>query len=249
MALRHEAPPVDDAASVHLLGGFELRGRAGTIDVPLGTQRLLAFLVLRERPVLRGYVVGSLWPDSCESRAAASLRSALWRVNGAGTKVVDATATHVRLDPLVGVDVHAAVAQARALVDDAPTEDDRVEHGDDVGRVALCDELLPDWYDDWVMLERERLHHLGLHALEALSRRLARRGRFAEAVDTALLAVRGEPLRESAHRCLIEAHVAEGNPAHAVAHYERYRRLLHDSLGVEPTGRMHDLVDGLRAAR
>jgi DNA-binding SARP family transcriptional activator len=243
MALRHEASPVvGAAASVHLLGGFELVAAGRTIDVPLGTQRLLAFLALRERPVLRSHVAGSLWPDTCEPKAAASLRSALWRANAISAGIVDANATHVRLDASVRVDVREAVMQAHGLVDDAPI-------AGTLDGIALGDELLPDWYEDWVTVERERLHHLRLHALEALCRRFVQRGRYADAVDAALRAVRSEPLRESAHRCLIEAHVAEGNPAQAVAHYEDYRRLLDESLGVEPTFRMHDLVDGLRAPR
>ena len=37
-------------------------------------------------------------------------------------------------------------------------------------------ELLPGWYDDWVIFERERIRQQLLHALEILSRRLVSRG-------------------------------------------------------------------------
>ena len=42
---------------------------------------------------------------------------------------------------------------------------------------ALYGELLPSWYDDWVLLERERLRQLRMHAWEALSEKLVRAGR------------------------------------------------------------------------
>ncbi|WP_106975000.1 BTAD domain-containing putative transcriptional regulator [Streptomyces katrae] len=47
--------------------------------------------------------------------------------------------------------------------------------------------------------------------MEALSREPARVGRHAGAVESALVAVSAEPLRESAQRALIEAHLAQGN--------------------------------------
>jgi len=72
-------------------------------------------------------------------------------------------------------------------------------------------ELLPGWYDDWVIVGRERLRQRLLHAVETLSRELVRGGRCAQAVEAALVVVNAEPFRESAHRVLIEAHLAEGN--------------------------------------
>jgi DNA-binding SARP family transcriptional activator len=54
-----------------------------------------------------------------------------------------------------------------------------------------------------------------------------------------------EPYRESAHRALIRTFIAEGNSASAVAHYQRYRRLLTNELGLRPTSQMKALVDGL----
>ena len=53
---------------------------------------------------------------------------------------------------------------------------------------ALKGEILPDWYDDWLLLERERIRQLRLHALEAIRcTRLTAAGRFGEAIEAALL--------------------------------------------------------------
>jgi DNA-binding SARP family transcriptional activator len=65
--------------------------------------------------------------------------------------------------------------------------------------------------------------------------RLVRQGDFASAVTAALASIRGEPLRESAHRCLVEVHLAEGNVCEAMSAFQRCRRLLWNELGVAPT--------------
>lgn len=96
-------------------------------------------------------------------------------------------------------------------------------------------ELLPGWYDEWVIFERERIRQRMLHALEVLSRTLLRAGRYGEAIDAAMDAVAVEPLRESAHRVLAEAHLAEGNFVEARRAYVRYRDIARRELGVEPS--------------
>lgn len=103
-------------------------------------------------------------------------------------------------------------------------------------------DLLPGWYDDWVIFERERVRQRVLHALEGLSRELVRLGRCAEAVDVATEAVAVEPLRESAQRVLIEAHIAEGNVVEARRLYSAYRRLLRRELSIEPGVHLTHLV-------
>jgi DNA-binding SARP family transcriptional activator len=99
-----------------------------------------------------------------------------------------------------------------------------------------------------VLLERERFHQLRLHALEALCDRLTTAGRYGEAIDAGLAAVTAEPLRESAHRVLIKAHLAEGNQGEADRQYQLCRRLLRDELGVDPSNALRALLSRDRRA-
>jgi len=55
-------------------------------------------------------------------------------------------------------------------------------------------------------------------------------------------------LRESAHRALIKAYLAEGNPFEAVRQFRSYAELLDDELGAEPSPMIRDLVQGLLAS-
>jgi DNA-binding SARP family transcriptional activator len=223
-----------------LLGSFELFCGDGPVPVPVPAQRLLAFLALQDHPASRQYVAGTLWIDSSDERALGSLRSALWRLRRCAPALVESTDRGLRLGPAITVDIREASELARQLFD--PATD--VEGSEDE-QTALASDLLPDWYDDWVVLERERFRQLRVHALESLCERLSARKIFARAVEAGLAAVRGEPLRESAHRTLIRVYLAEGNRAQAVLQYRFFRRLLNDQLGLEPTGEMEALVESL----
>ncbi|GAA2015096.1 hypothetical protein GCM10009839_07800 [Catenulispora yoronensis] len=104
-------------------------------------------------------------------------------------------------------------------------------------------ELLPGWYEDWVLLERERLRQRFLHSIEDVARRELRAGNFATALEAVLLALRSEPLRESPHRLMLEIHLAEGNYSEAVHTYHAYRILLCRELGVSPSPGMRRLLE------
>jgi DNA-binding SARP family transcriptional activator len=223
-----------------LLGGFELRVGEDVTLVPAGFQRLVTFLALNGRLLPRTHVAGMLWPDVPTERANANLRAALWRLPPAGEGLIEVSARHLRLAGNVFVDLHGAAALARRLLDRSSRWDD-----DELGTAwkQFSRDLLPDWYDDdWVLAERERFHHLRLHALEALCDRLTAAGRYGEAVDAGLAAVRAEPLRESAHRVLIKAHLAEGNHGEASRQYSSYRHLTLVELGIEPSAHLRNLL-------
>jgi DNA-binding SARP family transcriptional activator len=206
----------------------------------MSAQRLLAFVALHDHPLLRVFVAGSLWTDSSDVRAAASLRSSLWRLHRPGLQLICASATHLRLAAEVNVDIRRGFELAHRLLDG--TADFETIRADDV---PLDGELLPDWYEDWVLFERERFRQIGLHALEALADRLIAVGRLGPALEAALAAVRREPLRESAHRVLIRVHLAEGNSGEALRQYELCRRLLQERLGLEPSPQLDELIRAL----
>lgn len=233
-------------ARVSLLDGFRVsvdRASAGTTvgGLPHGVQRLIAYLSLCGRAA-RGAIAGELWPDVSEAHAHGSLRSALWRVQRALPGLIDVSGGTVALAEGVRVDVRELVEWAQVVL--APgTRAESI----DTPATALAGELLPGWYDDWVLLERERLRQLRMNALEMLADKLVVAGRYGEAVQAAYAAVRDEPLRESAHRALVRAHLAEGNLAEAMRAYAAFRDVLARELGVLPTQRMEDLVSCARA--
>jgi hypothetical protein len=139
---------------VVLLGGFQIMAEGGAVPVPAAAQRLVALLALRSGPVSRSDLRATLWPDVAEQAANGRLRTALWRVGRLHDGLVRASPTHLRLAGEAAVDIHETAARARRLL--APPEVEAAE----LSREALAGELLPGWYDDWVIFERERLNQL-----------------------------------------------------------------------------------------
>ncbi|SRR6266567_3235004 len=239
MAFAGAFSTVTEAGTLSLLRGFELTCDGRPVVIPRSSQRLLAFLALQDRPLERGYVAGSLWTDSSDERAAANLRSALWRLNRGGRPLVEAAGSQLRVAAGLRVDIRDAIASARRVLTGtvAPGVLSLYE-------IPLNWDLLPDWYEDWVLVERERYRQLRLHALEALCDALTKGRRFAEAVEAGLAVVAAEPLRESAQRALISAHLAEGNRGEAVRQYRLFRRQLNEELGVQPSTDLQELMRG-----
>lgn len=225
---------------LRLLGTFELACEGVPVRLPMSAQRVIAFVALREHPIQRAWVAGSLWLDTSDVRAQANLRSALWRLHRSGHRLIESTDDRLRLGRGVRVDLRYAEAVARQAIGDGA--------GPDLDVAALGDDLLPDWYEDWVLLERERFRQLRLRALEAICERLIQAERFDDAFDAAHLAVAGDPLRESAHRVLVRIHLAEGNLGEAFRQYDLFRRLLREQLGLEPSRRMQELMSSILVA-
>ena len=98
----------------------------------------------------RLFVAGSLWIEASEERANANLRSALWRLRRPGHPLIDVTVTHVGLAANVVVDIRQAEARARRFL----SQPDGWKA--DPYELLLSGDLLPDWYEDWVLVERER---------------------------------------------------------------------------------------------
>jgi DNA-binding SARP family transcriptional activator len=231
-------PPGDGLIRLGVMSGFDLEIDGSAIELPLNAQRLVAFLCLQERPAPRLYVSGALWTDSDEDRASASLRSSIWRVGQAAPGLIRASKTHMQIAPGVWIDLRESARIAAALIDGSACAVEVDYH-------ALDGELLPGWYDDWVLVERERQRQLRLHALEALCLQLTSARKYARAIEAGMAAVRAEPLRESAQRALIAAHLAEGNCGEALHQFKSYERLLDKDLGLAPSEQMSELVSAI----
>lgn len=222
------------AVRLSLLTGFQLVIDGEAIDVPVSSQRVVAFIGLHG-PQLRTQVARTLWHEVTDQRAIANLRAALWKLHSTRERVIAGRAGRLYLCQDVSVDVADVLHTAREILGVA--QDPRAcEPAAPADLLQLfSSDVLPDWDDDWVVFERERVRQLRIHAIEALSVRLRRQRRHAEAVEAGLAAVAADPLRESAQRVLIEAHLAEGNAADARRQFDAFCDLLWKDLGVRPS--------------
>jgi DNA-binding SARP family transcriptional activator len=223
---------------LRLLGGFGLESSGTEIRLPVGSQRLMAFLALRG-PSHRNVVAGTLWPEVPEAQALASLRTGVWRMNKLMPGLVTASAPSLSVSRTTLVDCREQEAFATGLLREHREDGDWLTSG--LPSLWRGD-LLPGWYDDWVVFERERLVQLRLQALERCARLLLQRDRLDDALQLALEAVRAEPLRESATATLMTVHVAMGNVSDALRLYDLFRAMLLRELGVQPSPRLRAVL-------
>ena len=107
-----------------------------------------------------------------------------------------------------------------------------------------CEELLPGWYDDWVLYERERLEQRKIRALETMATTAYERGEWVTALDAAREAARREPLLDAMRSIVIRSRLGLGDVPGAVQEYRLYRRFLARELGIEPPQELTSLLDG-----
>jgi SARP family transcriptional regulator, regulator of embCAB operon len=235
-----EAPAAGAELRVELIGGFRLLHGGSAVALSRGAERLLAFLCLSRQAVRRIFVAGSLWPDVTERRAYAALRAALARLDRASRAALAIGPLSLSLAAGVAVDFDEAQSVARELLNPAIAAADPAFGANAIP--VLSSELLPGWYDDWVVSESEGWRQLRLHALESIAVGLIGARRYGDAAAAASAAVRADPLRESARVAMIRVHLAEGNLSEAIRDFERFERLLDDELHVAPSSQLRGLV-------
>lgn len=202
------------------------------------SQRLVCFLALQRTRVRRTLVSGSLWPESDDQHASAALRSALWRLPP--LELVMTTATHLRLNPEIVIDLHRVVDDALSALRCPPADGLLVDLAHRL--IDIGDDILPGWYEDWVLVERDQFRQVRLQALDRIGEGLADSGRWDDVFEVALAATRAEPLRESAHRLLVRVYLRQGNVAEAIRRYLAYRDLLRTEFNGRPSSAITDLL-------
>jgi len=244
-----DAPARGGALRLDVLGPFAMArdGRELPADaLPVGKAReLLLFLVLHERAT-REQVGLALWPDASAAQVRNTFHVTLHhlrRLLGDAAWVVFDQGAY-RLDRLpapgaaLDADVDAVLAAADRLRA-AARRQERVaaEELDALGRAlarARGDLAAGVAAEDWLEAHRARVRAAWADGMDVLARQHAAAGRPADALAAAERLVAHEPLRESAHRVLMEALAALGEPGRALAHYDALAALLDREVGARP---------------
>ncbi len=235
-----------------LLGGFQARAAGREIDVPGRKERaLLAFLAIPAgESRSRDKLAGLLWSDRGDSQARDSLKQAVFKLrkslDGVQPSPLLADRDFLRLERaavavdvaefehLIGENTMETLARAAALY-----------RGDLLDGLDLRDAA----FDEWLLMERQRLRDLAREALARLVDRHMSGGAHDQAGDAARRLLSLDPLREVAHRALMQIYAAQGQTALALKQYQLCRDALHSELGVRPeadTERLHRAIQEKR---
>ena len=101
---------------------------------------------------------------------------------------------------------------------------------------------------DWLVDHQDRVRAAWADAMQALAQQLAAAGRHDEAAESLDALLARDPLREAAHRDLMRAHAARGEPARALRHYEALATLLKREVGAAPARETVALAETIRKA-
>ena len=229
-----------------LLGGFDLRGPAGPIDLPSKKLTgLLAFLACTApQAYSRDKLMTLLWGSYFEPQARQNLRQALMKLRRLlGEAALIASAETVSLRPGA---LACDVAQFETLLcqgtRDALKAAVALYRGDLLPDVAIPE----DAWTEWLGVLRQRLEGLALDAMVKLAELDLQAGSHEEALRVASRAVEISSLREDAHRLIMKALAADGRRADALKHYEELATLLKRELAVEPDPKTRALASELR---
>lgn len=213
---------------------------------------LLVYLALHgERPVAREVLAALLWPDESDTVAHNNLRQAIYQLRQLLGDVTNGDASHLLVtrqtvqfnphgDHALDVDLFLRAIETRDL---------------DAAAALYAGELLPGFtcdsleFEEWLRLEREKLHQLALEVLFEAARDHLAAGRLDKARVLARRQLALEPWREPAYRQLMQAYALAGDRAAVLAQYERCREVLWSELGVEPASETAALLEEIKAGR
>jgi len=192
-------------------------------------QSLFAYLILTAGNFhRREKLAGMFWPDAKEEKARAYLRHELWRIRKAlppsdflisdGIGIGFDASQEFRLDAEV-VEKIGEIASADELINSLS---------------AYQGELLPGFYDEWVILEREHMQAVFEQKMARLLDLLEREKRWLDMVEWAERWISMGQGPETAYRALMIAYSALEDYAKVASSYERCVRSL-EELGLEPS--------------
>jgi predicted ATPase/DNA-binding SARP family transcriptional activator len=223
---------------IRLLGQFILSQDAKPIKLSARPAKtLLAYLLLtRDAHHPRERLAGLMWPDSDERNARKNLRQALWQLR----KAIGDTYLQVDTRSIAFNSETDFWLDVRVLEDQA---DQDLE-----ASVAVYEgELLPGFYEDWVLLERDRLVAAFDRKMQRLLTRLTHEQRWTEVLNWAEQWIAKGHIPESAYRSLMVAHAASGELSKVEAAYQRCVEALRQEIGVDPSEETRQLHEGLQA--
>ena len=232
----------EHSITLRLMGNVEVELDGSVLALGHRQQRLLAALaVLGPKP--RRFLGELLWPDRTAERAMGSLRTALFNLSRQLPGAVGSRGNSIALTESVAVDLH----RLRASLHEATQATEPVTEDpwflDPAGA-----QLLPGWYDAWVMAEQDRLRILYVNAVEHLARLSLEHRDFYRAHLLADNVRALDPLRESAVRMSIEADLGLGNTAPALQTFRTFCSTMADELGAPPSPQITELMGYMRSA-
>ncbi len=210
-------------------------------------QELFCYLLLhRDHSLSREMLASVLWPETTTALSKKSLRQALWQLQSAlGSQsaviadrilVVDPEWIQLNVQADLWLDV-AALEYASNITQNIPGAELDPQKTLMLQQAVQLYQgpLLEGWYNDWCILERERLQTLYLAMLDKLMGYCEVRHDYETGLHYGMRIMCYDRARERTHRCLMRLHYLNGDRAAALRQFDQCAAALEDELGVGPS--------------
>jgi DNA-binding SARP family transcriptional activator len=236
-----------DTLSFQSLGATRVHGEDFDLSSLKPLAREVLFYLIDRGHVEREILLENFWPHHPPGRQVSNLHTALYslrRLFGKESIVHDGASYAINPELNIEYDV-ARFERAAEVAEGLPPGDPRRMFALTEAIHSYAGPFLSECSSEWVLdrrrfLELRYLDLLSLHAQEALVRDQASR-----AVTTLREALEIDPLRDDTNLHYLEALGRLGRRSEAVAHYQRYVRLLADELGLDPPEELRALYTRL----
>ncbi len=233
-------PPI----RIHLLGRFFIERQNHPVQLSTRkTESLLAYLVLHPERHGREKLAALFWGDSSDTEARNSLRNALAVINkklGHNLLLVDRQSISINPEHPYHVDALEFEAQAGNFL---------AAHTSDPHQVNIDlyqDDLLADYYDEWIFPLREHYRSLLIKTLLQIAQQMRSQSEYEKAIDHARKVITLDPANERAHQQIMFCHAAMGNRNAAIQQFDECQRILMEELGVEPAAETVALYEWIK---
>ena len=227
-------------------------------NLPAKALELFCFLLLnRTRPYTRELLIDILWESVSPTKGKKYLRDTLWRLQSECESQLNLSLDSILImenewisihpQAKVWIDVHI-LEQAFALAAAIPEFGLNDEQMQSLAKAVLLyqGDLLEGWYQDWCILERERLQLIYLTAVDRLLVCYEARHRYEEGILQGVAGLRYDWARERTHRRLMRLYYLAGDRTAALRQYQRCKSILKKEFSVQPEPKTTTLYDRIR---
>jgi DNA-binding SARP family transcriptional activator len=262
-AQRREAPTSDaiqPSLQARFFGHFEMLCNGETVSLGRNAKvrTILKYLLAnRFRPVSQDCLMGWLWPESNLKRARWSLNSAIHTLRNLISECPSsAPLNHILLEE----GYYRLCSEARVITDveefEAHYEEGRrLEKEGRAGEAAAeyekaielyrGDYLVEDLYEDWTMVERERLSNAYMDMLGRLAVHYYETEHYQESLQACYGILTKDRCHEDSYRLLMRCYTRLSLWERALRQYRLCERILKQEYGTAPTSETQALYASL----
>ncbi len=231
--------------TIKLLGPPEILIDGAAVKLARRKSRaVLFYLASHRKPVRRQSLLATFWPDNPRASGQQVLRTTLHGLRKSLGAALLVNGDEISLADNVQIDVRSF----EEMLSGSPSDPKQIAQALELYRGEFLEGFsLPDSpeFDDWSMLERERLQRLAIRGLVDLSRIYEAAGDYPEAIENLERALVFNPLQEDLQRENIRLLYLSGDRPAAIRRYDQLRKLLDEEMGVPPMVETRSLYDAI----